>query len=93
MSTRNPGPKQLGPLRPELHQPDGVADGALYEYERDHPGEPALVIREEYGSWPGHCQACGAKLSPPDAAWCATCGASDYDDVSAAPPLPPLRSA
>lgn len=30
--------------------------------------------------WPGFCQNCQAELNPPNATWCKSCGADDYDD-------------
>ena len=48
MSQRNPAPKAPGARRPELHRPDGVADGAFYELPAEeqvvHVTNPGLVL-------------------------------------------------
>ena len=54
-----------------------------------YAGGIALTHVTRRGPWPGHCQSCGAALTPPDARACAACGASDYDEGDSGPVLMP----
>lgn len=59
--------------------PEDVDDSLVVGFgqrESAAPRPPGMRRR----SWPGHCQACGAVLNPPDATDCRACYASDTDE-------------
>jgi hypothetical protein len=68
-----------------------LGDGTPVVLVNGYAGGIALTHVEQLRPWPGHCQSCGAVLTPRDARACEACGASDYDEGDSGP-LPRPRT-
>lgn len=87
---------ELGTFYDRIRDAAAVMDTVNERFRNEHPmagnsaNEPISAssmrfLADEWEKndkpWPGHCQACGAVLTPPAATTCRTCHASDEDET------------